>query len=113
MGHFQALQNEFSGDHVILQDPLTRLWDQRGVVVSVRDCTVDDASRSYLVDTGAARLKLRNRKFMRLSCSRTDWQQQDRVRKLQLDGLGQQLQQGCGRRGGSRRVTFQDQQNRF
>ncbi len=45
------------GDHVILQDPLTKLWDQRGVVVSVRDCTVPDASRSYLVDMGQARMK--------------------------------------------------------
>ena len=87
------------GDYVLLQDPLTRLWDQRGVVVSVRDFTVDDASRSYLVNTegGGSRLKLCNRKFMWLSNSRMEQQR---------EGDSSSGSKAC-------RATFQEQQNRF
>ena len=59
-GEFKA------GDNIILQDALNKQWNQKGTIVSVRDCTIPEASRSYLIDVGQPQLKLRNRKYIRL-----------------------------------------------
>ena len=92
MGHHYRVQFK-QGDVVVIQDPQTKLWSERGEVVIVRGHAKGDASVSYWIDTGASRLKLRNKKYLRLSTSR-----------LRNESTSN-----------SWRVTFQDEgrQNRF
>ena len=58
------------GDVVLLQNVATKKWDEKGTIIKSRDCTLPEASRSYLVDVGQDQLKLRNRSHIRLSCRR-------------------------------------------
>ena len=90
--HYRADFKE--GDKIILQDAITKKWDQKGTIVSARDCDMPEASRSYLIDVGQPQLKLRNRRFIRVSCRR--------VQSAESSYNTQQL--------GERRVRFIDEQ---
>ena len=55
------------GDRVVIQDSRSQRWSERGTIVGERPCVELGSSRSYLVDTGGAQPKLRNRQYIRLS----------------------------------------------
>ena len=75
---------------MVIQDSQTKRWTERGEIVGERPCVEEGSSRSYLVDTGGASPKLRNRQLIRLSCrsiqpgEQLDWSESSPVGENQL-----------------------------
>ena len=77
-------------DKVVIQDSQSRQWNERGSIVAEKPCVEPGSSRSYLINVGGARIKLRNILFIRLSCStvqpveQISWHETSPVGKEQL-----------------------------
>ena len=92
------------GDKVVIKDSQSKQWDERGLLY-LRD-HVPGSSRSYLIDVGGAQLKLRNRKFIRLSCRKIQPAEQISWRETSPVGEEQLLE--SRKHPGKRRVRFSD-----
>lgn len=64
IAHYNKKAHPFApfvvGNHVLIQHPISKLWDTPGVIVEVGQ------HRDYLIKTSAGRIFRRNRRFLRL-----------------------------------------------
>ena len=95
------------GDNVILQDSQSKQWNQRGTIVSERECIEPGSSRSYLIDVGQPQLKLRNRKYLRLSCRKI--QPAERISWDETSPVGEEQLLQTRKQPGQRKVRFIDE----
>ena len=94
------------GDKVVIQDSQSKQWNERGSIVSERPCVEPGSSRSYLIDVGGAQLKLRNRKFIRLSCRKI--QPAEQISWHETSPVGEQQLLEPRKHPGKRSVRFCD-----